>query len=106
MKIYGLYYSCIPNVIIEEKMDCEKAHSWFIQNYGQIIKNKFWIKRNFERKKIARFDDTFHLVFKDTLIQFDRNAEEIIILFHETNSEIIDNLHKSISRFKKRKKVI
>jgi len=85
-KLFMAYFGEIPNLMVEENIQCKKAVEWFIKNYGNEIKHMHFSKVELESSKnnVSEFDDVFFLLDQDLLVNFDTNQSKVRILFRKT----------------------
>ncbi len=102
-KLYLAHFNYIPNATHEINIDCQKAHNWFLSEYEGSIKNSYFIKRYFNQSKSAQYDDIFYFIDDDLIVDFDTQQSIVRFLFRKTDVNKVDQLSKSIRRFKKRK---
>ena len=104
--LYLTHFNYTPNTIEEIKIDCRKAHEWFLGAFEKEIKNCYFIKRCSDRKKkiIQYYDDIFYFIDDDLLVDFDTLQSEVRFLFRKTDIMKVEALAKRIRRFRKRKR--
>lgn len=101
--LFVAHFNYIPNFINEIDIDCKRANNWFLENYKTEIKGNYYNKRNFNRSKIAEFDDIFYFLYEDLLVDFDTNKSTVRFLYRTTGLAKIEQIINEINKFKKRK---
>ena len=102
--LYLTHFNYIPNYIIEHNIDCKKAHAWFLGEFEEEIKNCYFNKRYFGNNKNFEYDDVIYFTDVDLIVNFDTNLGLVRFLFRQTDLEKVEDLAKSVRRFKKRKR--
>jgi ATPase family associated with various cellular activities (AAA) len=105
-KVFLAYFNTIPNLIIEEEIDCRRANKWFIENYKDDITDLYYSKRLISRNsKVAEFDIVFYFLYEDLIVDFDTSGSAVTFLFRKTDIDKVDILINRIKKFKVRKKI-
>ncbi len=96
----------IPNLIVEENLNCEKATEWFLENYGKEIKDMHFskVQLRISKNQVLDYDDLFFILKEDLLIDFDTNQSEVRFLFRKTNFDFVEKIRKSIIKFRYRRR--
>lgn len=97
--LFIAHFNTIPNIIIEENIDCRKANEWFLENYRNNVWKYYYIKRPINGSKHAVLDDIYYLVFDDLLIYFDTNSSEAKFLFSSTDELKVQSMVDGIRKF-------
>lgn len=103
-RLFVAHYNSIPNAIHENNIDCEKAISWFLENWKSEIKDTHYIKRYFNNKRKAEINDLFYFLYEDLMIDFDTNQSMVRFLFRETELSKVEAIKKAICKFKAKKR--
>lgn len=101
--LFVAHFHSIPNFIHEVNIDCKKAATWFSAHYQAEIKDVHYNKRYFNGSTSAEFDDIFYFLFDDLIVDFDTNCSTVRFLFRKTTFSRVEEIIKSIHKFKKRK---
>lgn len=101
--LFLLYFNSIPNNIIEENIDCEKAKNHFFEKYKNEIKEHFYKKEAFENETKPKFKEIY-CILDNIIIVFSMERNRICFLFNENQSEKIQTSTIELIQFKKRVK--
>jgi hypothetical protein len=101
--LFIAYFSIIPNFIDELHIDCRKANSWFLDSYGDEIRDCYFDKRFIDGKQTAEYDDIFYFLYDDLMVYFDTNCSRVKYLFRRTETDKVEEIISGIKRFKERK---
>lgn len=102
--LFMAHFNLIPNMILDEGINCRKAIEWFESQYHDQIVKKYFVKRHLKNRKYLELDDIFYILFDDLIVNFDVNQSLTRFLFSKTETGKVDSLVKEIQRFKKRSK--
>jgi len=103
---FHLFVACfnsIPNFIHEININCKKANVWFLNTYKNEIKDSFFDKRYYGKKKEAELDDIFYILYQDLIVNFDTNQSTVRFLFRTTDYQIVERVIDDIKKFKEKK---
>jgi hypothetical protein len=100
-KLFFSHFCRIPNWIQLEYIDAKKGGEWLVQNYGDKIKDCFYIKR-YQQRKGLYFDDLYFFLYDDLLVYLNENESEAKFLFRKTDSALVDKVVDGIKKFKKK----
>lgn len=101
--LFLLYFKSIPNSVVLEKIDCEKAFNHFIEKFGKEIKENFYKKGNFENENKLKIIENY-TVLDGMIIVFFVEKQMIYFLFIEKQTNKIQSIIDEIAKFKKREK--
>jgi hypothetical protein len=101
--IYLLHFGNIPNFTHIRDLDCKKANAWFLEKYGKVIKDNYFVKRQIGGSKHAVLDDIFYFLEEDLLVNFDTNKETVRFLFRKTPYVLVETIIQELQRFKIKK---
>ena len=96
-------FNYIPNLIVEEDIDCRKANKWFSETYHSAIKEFYYDKIYLRESKKAEFDDLFYFIYDDLIVNFDTNTSRVRFLFKKTNIDKVETVINQIRVVKNRK---
>jgi len=102
--LFVAHFNVIPNFIHEIDINCRKANNWFEKKYGPAVKARYYNKRYYNGSKTAELDDIFYFLYEDLIVNFDTNNSIVRFLFQKTPSAKVEEIIKSIHRFKVNKK--
>ncbi len=100
LTLFMVHFNAIPNFIIENKMDCKKAITWFAECYKNEIIDLYYTKRCFNNNKQAEYDDVFYFLYEDLIVDFDTQNSIVRFLFRQTNIDKIDDIQNALKKFK------
>lgn len=100
LTLFMVHFNAIPNFIIENKMDCKKAITWFAECYKNEIIDLYYTKRCFNNNKQAEYDDVFYFLYEDLIVDFDTQSSKVRLLFRQTNVDKIDAIQNALKKFK------
>ncbi len=101
--LYLAHFNYIPNAINEMDIDCKKCREWLLEHHKVEIKNSYYSKRCFGKSKTPEIDDAFYFLYEDLIIYFNTNYARFTLLFRDTPLQKVEELLKSMNKFKKRK---
>lgn len=101
--LFLAHFNTIPNCIIETKIDCKKANSWFTENFKTAVTDWHYNRTYFKRNKTTEYDDIFYILYEDLLIDFDTNKSTVRFLFRKTDLAKIEVIIAGIKKFRTRK---
>ena len=101
--LFFLYFNAIPNVVIEENIDCEKANDYFLEKYRNEIKEHFYQKGVFENETKSKLKEVY-CVLDNIIIVFSLEKRRICFLFSKMQSDKIQTIIDELTQFKKRVK--
>jgi hypothetical protein len=101
--LFLAHFNYIPNYIQEDRIDCQAANKWFLENYNSEIKDYYYNKRTFTKSQKAELDDIFYFLFCDLLVYFDTNCSIMRFLYRKTEFSKVEEIIGKIQKFKKRK---
>ena len=101
--LFLLYFNAIPNAVIEENIDCEKANDYFFEKYKCKIKEHFYQKGVFENETKSKLKEVY-CVLDNIIIVFSVENRRICFLFSEMQSDKIQIIIDELIQFKKRVK--
>lgn len=100
LKFFLAHFNTIPNYFKEENLRCDKAHTWFVENYGNAIIDVYYNKRYYNGNKIAKYEDVFYFLYEDTIVNFDMHQEVIRVLFRKTEITKINKIINGLKKYK------
>jgi len=103
--VKGLYiarFGKIPHLIEINGINCKKAHEWFIKTYRNEIKDNYFSRAYSHSGNIREVAS--YLLFDDLMIYMSKYDEydEVLILYKETDSALVETLVSEIRKFKKK----
>jgi hypothetical protein len=101
--LFVAHFNTIPNLIHEINIDCRKANNWFAEKYNPEIKDFYYSKRYFNANNKAEIDDIFYFLHDDLIVYFDTDRSTVRFLYRKTELSVVEELIKSILRFRYRK---
>lgn len=101
-RLFTILHGCIPNIIKESRMNAGKAYRWFSDHYREEIRDQFYRKVCFGKKKKAQLDDVVCLLDDDLMVYFDIQQSKVGILYRNAPGETVEKLVASIQQFRKR----
>jgi len=101
--LFLAHFNTIPNLILENDIDCKKANAWFLENYESEIKDCYFDKRYNRRSKKSEYDDIFYILYDDLIVCFDHGLSSIKFLFRKTDNVKVEALIAGINVFRERK---
>lgn len=101
--LFVAHFNAIPNYINEIDIDCTRAIKWFNDTYQSEIKDLYYNKVYYNRKKKAEIDDMFFLLYDDLIVDFDSNQSTVRFLFRKTEVSKIEKIIVSVQKFKIKK---
>lgn len=78
--LFFLYFKAIPNAVVEENIDCEKANDYFFEKYRNEIKEHFYQKGVFENETKSKLKEVY-CVLDNIIIVFSVEKRRICFLF-------------------------
>jgi hypothetical protein len=93
------YFNVVPNLILEDRIDCKKANQWFLETCRPAVTNFHYIKRQNKFYAEPEYDDLYYTLYEDLLVYFNTNESKVFFLFRQTDKSVVDNLAKEILRF-------
>ncbi len=101
--LFLAHFNTIPNCIVEMKIDCKRANSWFIENFKTAVTDWHYNKTYFKGNETAEYDDIFYILYEDLLVNFDTNKSTVRYLFRITDFTKIEVIITGIKKFKTKK---
>jgi len=101
--LFLLYFNDIPNAVIEENIDCEKAKNYFFEKYQNEITKHFYKKASFENETKSKLKEVY-CVLDNIIIVFSIERNRFCFLFNESQSDKIQTIITELIQFKKRVK--
>ena len=101
--LFLLHFNTIPNAVIEENIDCEKAKNYFFEKHQNEIKEHFYKKEVFENETKSKLKEIY-CVLDNFIIVFSIETHRICFLFTEKQSNKIQTIVDELIQFKKRVK--
>jgi hypothetical protein len=101
--LFLLHFNTIPNAVIEENIDCEKAKNYFFEKYQNEIKEHFYKKEAFENEIQSKLKEVY-CVSDNLIVLFSIEKRRICFLFTEKQSDKIQTIIDELIQFKKRVK--
>lgn len=102
--LFTAHFNAIPSYIHDSSIDCEKASNWFSENYKNEIKDVYFSKEYFNKRKKGVFDDVFFFLYDDLIVYFIANWSQVRYLFRKTEISKVEEITHAIHKFKRRKK--
>ena len=99
--LFLLRFNAIPNAVIEENIDCEKARNCFFEKYQNEIKEHFYKKSLFENETKSKLKEVY-CVTDNLIIVFSIENRRICFLFTEKQNNKIQSIINELTSFKKR----
>ncbi len=102
INIYDLFFlnfKAIPNLIIENHINCEKAVGFFNKNYSSDIKNRFYYKGNYEEEFLIKFKED-NYILDEIIVVFLHSENSIFYLFTEKNTDKTQKIIDQLSQYK------
>lgn len=85
LSLYLAYHACIPNEIIENKVNCRLFKTWFEKAYNGSIQKKICISRDLHSGNGTEEDDIYYFIEGELLLYLDTNHNRARILFPSLN---------------------
>lgn len=101
--LFFLYFNVIPNAVLEENIDCEKAKNYLFEKHKNEIKEHFYQKGVFENEIKSKLKEVY-CVSDNFIILFSIEKRRICFLFTEKQSNKIQTIIDELIQFKKRAK--
>jgi len=101
--LFLLCFKTIPNSILVENIDCEKANNFFLEKYKNEIKENFYKSGTFEDEIKLKKQEIYY-VLDEIMIVFFIEKKTVYFLFNETKSNDIQIIIRNVTKFKKRNK--
>lgn len=100
--LFTSHFNYLPNVIHERRINCAKAHAWFVDHYRQDIREYYFRKLYNGKTSHPGFDDCYYFIYDDLLIYFDIYRGRVRFLFKKTPLAEVEKLIAEIRKFRKR----
>lgn len=104
---FNLFVACfnsVPNSICERRINCKKAHQWFVDSYKEQIKNVYYKKEYFSaRKNYSEYAEVFYFLFTDLIVEFDFVSAEVNFLFRKTEISKIEKMIEDVKKFRRQR---
>ncbi len=101
--LFLLYFNLIPNSILENNVDCQKANEFFNEKYKSNINQKFFIEAAYDDEKVTNLKEVYY-VMNDIIIAFFIQQNKIYFLFSEKKISETKAIINELISFKKRNK--
>lgn len=101
--LFLLYFKTIPNSVMLENLDCEKANNYFSDNYESEIKETFYKKATFENENKIKKNEVYYIL-EDSMVVFFIEKQLVYFLYKESKVNKMQLIIDKISKFKKRSK--
>lgn len=101
--LFLLHFHTIPNVVIEENIDCEKAKNYFFEKYKKEIKEHFYKREPFDGEIKSKLKEIY-CILDGLIIVFSLETQQICFLFTHKQSNKIQIIIDELIQFKKRVK--
>lgn len=98
-QLFIAYNNDVPNYILLDDIDCEKANQEFLNLYESQIKNVYYNKRFLQSYAMPEYDDIFYFLFDDVLIYFNINKNYVRLLFRNTDTKDVEALSSLVQKF-------
>lgn len=102
---FAVRFGCVPNCIKLLNINCEKAKEWLENNYGNEIKDKFFVKLVGSGKKKDMQFETYYQLLEDLLILFNHREREAKIYFKNTDKNLVDQIVNELNQIRARRRV-
>ena len=103
MNLFAAHYNYIPNLIVEQNVDCARANQWFIEQYEPDINDFYFSRRHYKKLNKSDLDDVFYFLFEDLIVDFDMNQSVCRLLFRKTELSKVEEIAKGLIKFRNRK---
>ncbi len=102
--LFFFRFNIIPNSLFEETIDCKKAHSFLVDNYGDRILEKFHKKKKLLNGKKFDITQSF-FVLDNIIIALFMKGNESYFLYSDDKAEECEAIIKQLSKYKKKDKI-
>ena len=102
-KLYVSRFQRMPNRVMLDDINCEKANKWFMQNYQDKITDCFY-KKCYRKRKGMIFNEIFYFLLDDLMICLDDDRDDVIFLYRKTDAALVNEIVCEIRKFKIRKR--
>lgn len=97
--LFIAHFNAIPNMIIQERIDCEKANRWFLENYRFEIKKHYFIEQRDFFLGLTKQLMTFYILFDDLIVSFDSDYSRVRFLFSKTEYSKVQTVINEVVKF-------
>ncbi len=103
MNLFAAHFNYIPNLIVEQDIDCMKANQWFLDHYEPDINDFYFSRRFYKKSNKSDLDDVFYFLHEDLMVDFDMNQSVCRLLFRKTDIVKVEEIAKGLGKFRNRK---
>ena len=105
--LFVLHFNCIPNKIVEHRINCQKANDWLLNTFQSDIQDCQYVKRYKRRGRLKSkqpaLDSIRYILFDDLLIDFDDDINIVEFLFRKTDVSKVQSVIEGIKKFQFKK---
>jgi len=101
--LYISRFHRIPNWLGLSNINCEKAITWFSQNYRNEISDCFYEKYYKKRRKVMTVIRIHYFLYNDLMVFIDDSEDEINFYYRKTSFDLVEKIANQLKKFRTRR---